>query len=185
MPRVDAASLRQLLERIDAGLTSPTELMIRGGAAMLALGLQGRTTVDIDVLPSSSFVEAELRQACAAAGLAFNPPDKDFPPGDYLEIVPEQTLVLPTPTADAPYNTVFRGQRLTVKTPPAADLLIGKLKRLDPEDLADIQFLITRFALDEPALREAFSRLPARNQRDAVLEDNLRYVVHDFLDQRR
>src|SRR5262245_34652496 len=154
MPCVDAASLRQLLERIDAGLTSPTELMIRGGAAMLALGLQGRTTVDIDVLPSSRFVEAELRQACAAAGLAFNPPDKDFPPGDYIEIVPEQTLVLPTPTADVPYNTVFRGQRLTV-------------------------------ALDEPTLREAFGRLPARNRRDTVLEDNLRYVVHDFLDQRR
>ena len=151
------------------------------GAALLALGFEGRTTVDIDVLPGSTFLDADLRQACEAAGLAWNPADKDSPPGDYLEVVPEETLVLPVPSPDGhPYNTVFRGQRLLVRTPPAADLAIGKLKRLDPEDLADIQYLVRRFGLDPAALREAFSRLPPRFRADPVLVDNLRYVVEDL-----
>jgi hypothetical protein len=173
--------LRRILEQIDAALETPTELVIRGGAALLALGFEGRTTVDIDVLPASRFAEADLRRACAAAGLAWNPPDKDFPAGDYLEVVPEQTLVLPVPGPESPpYNTVFRGRNLTVRTPPAGDIAIGKLKRLDPEDLADIGFLVSRFGLDAAALREAFARLPARFRRDPVLTDNMRYVEEDL-----
>ena len=178
---MDSRSLREALERIDAALSSPADLIVRGGAALLALGFEGRTTVDIDVLPGSSFQEADLRKACQAAGLAFNPADKDFPPGDYLEVVPEETLVLPVAApAEHPYNTVFRGRLLTVRTPPAGDLVIGKLKRLDPEDLSDVQYLVHRFGLDAAALREAFSRLPPRFRIDPVLVDNLRYVVEDL-----
>ena len=108
-----------------------------------------------------------------------NPSDKEHPVGDYLEVVPEQTLVLPEPGSH-PDNTVFRGKRLAVRTPPAADLIVGKLKRLDPEDMADIQFLTGRFTLDEAPLREAFSRLPQRFRDDGVLADNLRYVIEDL-----
>jgi hypothetical protein len=176
---VDARTLVESLERLDAALESPTELRIRGGAAVLAHGFEGRVTVDIDVLPTSRFVDADLRRACAAAGLGLNPMDKDHPAGDYLEVVPEQTLVLPVPGAQ-PDNTVFRGKRLTVRTPPAADLIVGKLERLDPEDMADIQFLAGRFALDEAQLREAFGRLPQRFREDGVLTDNLRYVIEDL-----
>ena len=177
--------MRQIFERMDAALGRPTELLIRRGAALLALGFEGRTTVDIDVLPGSTFLDADLRLSCAAAGLLWNPTDKEFAAGDYLELVPEETLVLPVPAPDEhPYNTVFRGLNLTVRTPPAADLVVGKLKRLDPEDLADVQFLVRRFGLDEAALREAFSRLPKRFQTDPVLTDNLRYVVEDLWDNK-
>lgn len=147
---------------------------------MLALGHEGRATMDIDVLPSSRFRDADLQRAAAAAGLLFNPPDKDFAERDYIEVVPEETLVLPRPSPDMPYNTVFRGSRLTVRTPPAADLVVGKLKRLDPEDLADVTFLVQRFSLTERDLREAFGRLPERFRADPVLQDNLRYVIEDL-----
>ena len=70
--------------------------------------------------------------------------------------------------------------RLTVRTPPAADLVIGKLKRLDPEDLADIGFLIKHFRLTDQGVREAFSRLQARFKADPVVQDNLRFVVEDL-----
>ena len=40
-------------------------------------------------------------------------------------------------------------------------------ERLDPEDMADIQYLIVRHSVDTAALREAFGRLPARWQRDS------------------
>ncbi len=175
---MDAAALRQILERIDASLASPADLSIRGGAALLALGFEGRTTVHIDVLPASRFVDSELRAACAAAGLGWNPPDKDAPQGDYLETVPAQTLVLPVPAAE--YDVVFRGRHLTVRIPPAADLVIGKLKRLDPEDLSDIHYLVARFGLQESDLRNAFQRLPEKFRRDGVLIDNLRYVCEDL-----
>lgn len=169
-----------MFERLDSLLEAETTLHIRGGAAVLALGLEGRTTVDVDVLPTSRFVDGDLRRACEGAGLLYNPPEKDFTETDYLEVVPEETLVLPMPSPSRPYNTVFRGRRLTVLTPPAADLLIGKLKRLDPEDLADIAFLVARFELSEADLREAWSRLPERFRLDPVIADNLRYVIEDL-----
>jgi hypothetical protein len=176
---MDASKLKQIFERLDAALEQPTDLLIRGGAAVLAHGLEQRVTLDIDVLPSSSFVEADLRRACEAADVGFNPPDKDFTERDYLEVVPEETLILPRPSPDRGYNTVFRGVRLTVRTPPAADLVVGKLKRLEAEDFSDVEFLIQRFRLTESDLTEAFERLPARFQADPVVKDNLRYVVED------
>ena len=176
---MDASKLRQIFEKLDQALEHPTELLIRGGAAVLAHGLEQRVT--IDVLPASRFIEADLRRACAAADLGFNPSDKDFAERDYIEVVPEETLILPRPDPERGYNTIFRGLRLTVRTPPAADLVIGKLKRLDPEDLADVTFLIKHFRLTRPDLKEAFDRLPARFKADPVVQDNLRFVVEDLL----
>jgi hypothetical protein len=178
---MDAPRLTELLERLDAELEHDTELVIRGGAAVLAHGLEQRVTVDIDVLPASRFVEADLRRACSRAGLGFNPANKDQAEQDYLEVVPEETLILPQPSSERPYNTVFRGQRLTVKTPPAADLLVGKLKRLEPEDEADVAFLVKRFRLTPEDVTEAFERLPGRFKLDPVVRDNLRYVIEDHL----
>jgi len=97
---MDASKLRQIFEKLDQALEHPTELLIRGGAAVLAHGLEQR---------------------------------------------------------------------------------IGKLKRLDPEDLADVTFLIKHFRLTRPDLREAFDRLPARFKADPVVQDNLRFVVEDLL----
>jgi hypothetical protein len=178
---MDALKLRQIFEKLDQALEYPTELLLRGGAAVLAHGLEQRVTIDIDVLPASRFIEADLRRACAAAGLGFNPSDKDFVEQDYLEVVPEETVILPRPDPERGYNTVFRGLRLMVRTPPAADLVIGKLKRLDPEDLSDVTFLIQHFRLTEADLRESFDRLPARFRADPVVQDNLRFVVEDLL----
>lgn len=178
---MDATKLRQIFEKLDHALEHPTELIIRGGAAVLAHGLDQRVTIDVDVLPTSRFVEPELRRACAAADLGFNPPDKDLTEREYLEVVPEETLVLPRPDPERGYNTVFRGLRLTVKTPPAADLVIGKLKRLEPEDSADIEFFIERFRLSREDLQEAFNRLPARFRDDPVVQDNLRFIFEDYL----
>jgi hypothetical protein len=178
---VDSRRLREILERLDAALLNETVLLIRGGAAVLALGLEQRMTVDIDVLPESRYVAEDLRRACEGAGLAFNPGDKEEVEGDYLETVPEETLILPRPSEALPYNTVFRGQRLTVRTPPGADLVVGKLKRLDPEDLADIAFLVQRFGLVRFDIEEAFGRLPDRFRSDPVVVDNLRYVIEDYL----
>jgi hypothetical protein len=178
---MNATKLRQIFERLDQALEHPTELLIRGGAAVLAHGLEQRATLDIDVLPASRFVEADLRRACAAVDLGFNPSDKGFTEQDYLKLVPEETLILPLPNSDRSYNTVFWGLRLTVKTPPAADLVVGKLKRLDPDDLSDVGFLINRFRLTEADLSESFERLPARFKVDPVVQDNLRFVIEDFL----
>jgi hypothetical protein len=178
---MDAAQLRQVLERLDQALEHPTVLLIRGGAAVLSYGLEQRVTIDIDVLPGSTFVEPDLRRACDAAGLGFNPVDKEVREQDYLEVVPEETLVPPQPDPERPGNTVFRGTRLTVRTPPAADLVIGKLKRLDPEDLADVAFLLERFRLRRDDLMEALERLPARFKADQVVQDNFRYLIEDYL----
>jgi hypothetical protein len=178
---MDAAKLRQIFEKLDQALEHPTELLIRGGAAVLAYGLEQRVTLDIDVLPASHFIEADLRRACSSAELGFNPSNKDFAEQNYLEVVPEETLILPRPDPDRGYNTIFRGRRLIVRTPPAADLVVGKLKRLEAEDLEDVIFLIKRFRLTEADLTESFERLPTRFKSDPVVQDNLRFVIEDYL----
>jgi hypothetical protein len=53
---MDALKLRQIFEKLDQALEHPTELLIRGGAAVLAHGLEQRVTIDIDVLPASRFI---------------------------------------------------------------------------------------------------------------------------------
>jgi hypothetical protein len=68
---MDAIKLRQIFEKLDQALEQPTELLIRGGAAVLAHGLEQRATIDIDVLPAFRFVETDLRRACEAADLGF------------------------------------------------------------------------------------------------------------------
>lgn len=178
---MDQSRLRRILEDLDAALETDCLLLIRGGAAALVLGLDQRVTMDIDVLPESRFVEADLRAACRRAGIGFNPDDKDAVETEYLETVPDETLVLPRPSESIPYNTVFRGRRLTVKTPPAADLVVGTLQRLDPEDLADVAFLVRRFGLTRQDIEEAVGRLPERFREDPVIRDNLRYVLEDYL----
>jgi hypothetical protein len=130
------------------------------------------------VLPGSQFIEPDLRRACEAAGLAWNPPNKDFAPGDYLELVPASSLALPTPDGD--YDIVFRGRMLTVRTPPPQDLVIGKLKRLEAEDIGDVHYLVSKLGVDRAAVEEAFARLPERFRRDPVVADNLRYVLEDL-----
>ena len=178
---MDRGRLFAIFEALDEILQYSSELEIRGGAAVLSLGLEGRATLDVDVLPSSRFVDADLRRACLAAGLDFNPSGgKDLAEREFLEVVPEETLILPIPSPERPYNTVFRGHRLVVRTPPAADLVVGKLKRLEPEDLGDIAFLVQRYGLAESDLKEAFGRLAGRWRADPVIVDNLRYVLEDL-----
>ncbi|MFY9823686.1 MAG: hypothetical protein WAM82_20055 [Thermoanaerobaculia bacterium] len=57
----------------------------------------------------------------------------------------------------------------------------AELKRLDPEDFADVTFLVQRFRLTKADLEEAFDRLPGRFQADPVVQDNLRFVIEDLL----
>ena len=176
--------LRELFEHIDAALEKPTVLDLHGGAAVAMLGMSDRTTIDIDVLPTSVFEDASLRRACESAGILFEPLGGDLLEREYLEVIPRSTLVLPVASDELPYDDVFRGRRLTVRTPPAADLVIGKLRRLDPTDVADVEFLVGRFALTAEELEESFARLPRRLQRDPVIEDNWRYVWEDLLGRR-
>ncbi len=82
---MDKDSLRTLLQRIDDQLTEKVVLDIRGGAAVPAHGLGGRTTGDLYVLPASRFSEAAFGKACEQVGIAFNPEDKDFMDSDYAE----------------------------------------------------------------------------------------------------
>ena len=42
-------------------------------------------------------------------------------------------------------------------------------------------FLIDRFRLTESDFHEAFERLPAKFKADPVVQENLRYVLEDYL----
>ena len=99
------------------------------------------------------------------------------------EIVPEETLILPRPDAERGYNTIFRGLRLTVRMPPAADLVSGKLKRLDPEDLADVTFLSQAFPVNRGGPRRILRPVTTREstRRPSIAPSTLYAMVNESL----
>lgn len=176
---MDQEKAKQHLQAIDGYLYNPALLRLRGGAACLLLG-NDRSSMDFDVLPSSEYDYHDLRQATERAGMAFDPdPELVDVDQDYISLVPEKTLVLPKPSPKHREITLFKGEKLEARCPPIADLVVSKLKRLDPADMQDVAFLIEKYRLTSIEIRAAYKRLPQELQADLVLRDNLDNTLRD------
>ncbi len=150
---------------------APLRLCLIGSAACLFGGMEGRTSVDLDVWkPASSYDRIELQRAAEAAGLQFDPKSVLDPEAPYLQII-EPGLV---EVGEFVPVLIDRLGRLQLFRPPVENLIAAKLLRADPKDLADIRFLIGLHRPDAARVREivrAFSAA-ARNR----AEENLVYL---------
>ncbi len=163
-----------VLERLAKALPSdgpPLRLCLIGSAACLFGGMDGRTSVALDIWkPASDNDRLELKLATEKAGLLFDPKTTLEPDTPYLQ------LVEPGLTQLGEFVPVFveRLGRLHIFRPPVENLVASKLIRADPKDLGDITFLISRHRPDLRRIRqivEGFAQ-PAREK----AADNLIYL---------
>lgn len=181
---MDKARLHKLLHKLDSHLENPTTLHIRGGSACILHGEEYRATIDIDTIPQQSHFDREdLAQACDKAGILLDPTSfEDLESGKpYLQILPEETLILPKPKPNSQL-TPWSGDKLTMTTPPPADLIVSKLKRCDSVDIQDIAFLMLKFNVKAKDLEDSFHRLPRHWQQDVILKENFENTMRDFFD---
>jgi hypothetical protein len=158
----------KILTALDRHLERPTRVILYGRAA-LVLGFPGVSpelgaTMDVDaILPSVQMAAIENDgQFWQALDLA----NRDLEPeGLYMTHLFSDVQVILTPDwlqriVPLPSQA---WRHLQGFRPSSVDLILTKMMREDPQDLADIQFIVCREAISPAVLREAFARarLPA------------------------
>jgi hypothetical protein len=163
-----------VLKRLTAALPQsgpPLRLCLIGSAACLFGGMDGRTSLDLDVWkPASDYDRLELQTAAEKAGLLFDPKTTLEPDQPYLQ------LVEPGLTQLGPFKPVLieRLGRLHLHRPPVENLVAAKLIRAEPKDLGDIRFLLSRHRPDQRRVRQIVAGFaqPAREK----ASENLVYL---------
>jgi hypothetical protein len=178
---INSQSLFQIFEKMDDALAGASEkqvLCIFGAAAILSYGSTARQTQDIDIWkPASRMNDRAIRQMAAAADIDLNPMELE-PDRIYLQIVDDGVVRLPPfdrqnnrwPNG-ASSQQIWTGHRLIIEAPPPAIIAAAKLVRASPQDLEDIAFLMNIKGMDERAIAEAVSYLPADHRE--VAKDNM------------
>jgi len=176
---MDKGEILSYFGRLDKELAAPSVLHIYGSAAVILLGADERTSLDIDVAgPYSSVDGAKFAEASTAAGLPVNP-SSDFA-SNHLEWIGHFRLCLPPPPPESESIVLWRGAKLVVKTGTVADLVASKLIRYDETDQSDIQFLhkISRFTFESVAA--AVETLPKPFDTDPLVLENLANLKADI-----
>jgi len=143
-----------VLERLARSLPAegpPLRLCLIGSAACLFGGMDGRTSMDLDIWkPASDYDRLELKLSAEKAGLLFDPKTTLEPDTPYLQ------LVEPGLTQLGEFVPVFveRLGRLHIYRPPVENLVAAKLIRAEPKDLGDISFLVSRHRPDLQRIRQ-------------------------------
>ena len=173
-PSSDKARWMLALENIAEKLGKegpPVRLCLIGSAACIFAGMELRTTEDLDVWqPSSDFDLSELKAACEAVGISFNPTGMLAPDRPYLRLV-EAGIVQ---VGNFEPTHLFRIGRLSISRPPIENLIASKLTRGDIKDIEDIQFLYHHFQPDPTLIRTVIASFPKAKRE--LASENLVYL---------
>ena len=165
--------------RLDKELATPSILHIYGSAAVILLGSEDRTSLDIDVAgPYSTVDEARFAEASANAGLPVNPVS-DFS-SNHVEWIGPLRLCLPPPVSGTLPLTLWRGANLVVQTGNVEDLVASKLIRYDETDQADIHFLYQTSRFMFESVSSAVKTLPRPFCEDTLVMENLANLKLDM-----
>ncbi len=149
----------------------PVELCLIGSAVCILAGMEGRTSVDLNVWsPCSNFDELELKHATSSAGLLFDPKSNLPENTAYIQIVELGLTQLGTFTGIA----LKRMGRLHITRPPYENLIAAKLIRGHLKDIQDIQYLMQNFTPDKAEITRIVGTLPERAR--IAASENLIYL---------
>jgi hypothetical protein len=152
----------------DRGCTLRLEII--GSWSLINAGMPARSTVDLDVwAPMSQFDVEALESACAFAGLDFDPMGEVTRP--YVQVVQPGIVSVPEHTP----IEVARWGGLILLAPPPAALAATKLTRAEPQDIADIFFLRTKYGLVRADVATFVELIPSHPHRE-VARENLVYL---------
>lgn len=136
-------------------------------------GQPGRMTEDIDVWSPRSQVDvADLAQACAKAGVGFNPLDLEIQAvGLYIQMITPGIVHVGKWKEDA---CMFSTGNLQVVHPPAENVIASKLVRGEPYDIEDVVYLMRRLDVSLEQVRGAVATLTGFARERA--EENIVFI---------
>lgn len=175
---LNAIEWGKVLEKIDSNLSRQghkADLTITGGGSVMYMGLEGRTTMDIDIVrKSSQFDEGALKTAVVDAGLMWNPTSDGEPESPFVQIIEEDnpiallgryrsTIDLP----DAPQLS-----NISLKSIPPENIVASKLDRMNLKDEKDIRFLVDKYPeMSTSQIKTAIESFPVASSKNKALEN--------------
>lgn len=169
---------KELAKQAASGkIKSDTRLEIIGAWPIISNGLAGRTSIDLDVWKSGSkYNEADLRDACEAIGLDYNPMgDEDTLTKPYLQIV--EAGIVQVPSHKPVESVVFKHLKITA--PPGEVLIASKLLRSSPKDIEDCVFLMQKFDIPVERIEKAIKRFDRPQDRE-LAQENMVYLTYNI-----
>jgi hypothetical protein len=137
---LNATEWREKLKKIAENLENTTHLTLVGSGANMLEGQPMRTSLDLDVWkPTSKYHPQDLATAVKKAGLLFNPTTEN-PSKPYIQMLDPDICQLGPFT---PKPLLALKNKLHIEIPPIANRIASKLKRANPQDLQDIQWLLS------------------------------------------
>jgi hypothetical protein len=157
---------RRILEILDSFLGRETRIVLFGRAALtMGFGEEGKkfgTTLDVDaILPT---VEMSRIEADSQFWEAIDRTNKQLEPsGLYVShLFTDRQVALTKNWLEKTVKIPSEEYRfLRLSRPDAADLILTKMMRNDPEDLKDIAFILEQEAIGPAVLEGAFKNVPA------------------------
>ncbi|MEK7677385.1 MAG: DUF6036 family nucleotidyltransferase [Verrucomicrobiota bacterium] len=152
----------RILRTLDRHLAAPAEITLFGRAA-LALGYAAgpaafAATHDVDAILPLSWLAAEDENLDFWEAQQHTNAELE-PEGLYVTHLFRELEVILTPDwLSRRVRIPLELRRLAVFRPATLDLILTKMARGDENDLADIEFLLTRELLTSDQLRAAFAR---------------------------
>jgi hypothetical protein len=152
----------RILQTLDRHLAVPAEITLFGRAA-LALGYSASpvafsATHDVDLILPLSWLAAENENLDFWEAQQRSNAELQ-PDGLYLtHLFRELEIILTPDWLSRRVRLPLEFRRLAVFRPATLDLILTKMARGDENDLADIEFLLTREPLTADELRGAFAR---------------------------
>lgn len=173
MRQIEKSVLEELFSDFGAKLSAPTTFCIVGSTASILLGQPDRQTPDIDIWePQSDFDLTELKKACEAAGILFDPRGEIEPGKIYLQILRPGITMFPR---NFPVEKLARFGNLTLVMPPAEMIVATKLARAEEKDLEDISWWMRERGLTAKQIEAAIDLIPQSENREAA-RNNLIFV---------
>jgi hypothetical protein len=170
---------------LDSYLVKPTRLILYGRAA-LALGYASpqptfHTTLDVDaILPEVEMATIETDDAFWDALEKTN--DQLQSSGLYMThlFTDSQVILRPDWLEHLVPIRLQQLRFLTLFRPSTEDLILTKMMRIDPQDRADIQFLLQQVSLGPEQLERllADARIPEIREIQAAFEQNATWLRH-------
>lgn len=174
---IEPSALQDYFSEIGRHLTAPARLVVIGSTVGMLHGQPERQTNDIDVLsPASNIDMTDMRQACEAAGIDFDPTEIEV-----NENRPYLQLITPGIVRIGDYKKEIRFARfgnLEVVHPPIENIIASKLLRCDERDLGDILFLRKKFSINLEDVERVINTFPVDKVETA--RENLVYLTFDI-----
>ncbi len=166
---IDTSTLLDVFDRLGQALAKPATLCLIGSTPAIATGQADRQTADLDVwLPGSTFDAGDLRRACRALGILYDPRE-ELPAGAiYMQIIRPGIVRLPERFER---EEIGRFDELTLVMPVPQLIVAAKLVRATPVDIEDVVWWMRHRRLGEDVVASAIASLPDAGDRETAAEN--------------